>query len=160
MRRQDRRISDPEGIRGILDGAQVFYLALVDPASPFPYVIPLNYGYELAEGRLTLYFHGALAGRKYELLKEGKLPAGFSLSCGHRLLVAETGQETSYAYRSIVGEGWVRQLTETEEKRHGLEVLMECLSKRPYEISDEVVAYTAVFALEAEAFEAKGNQAV
>lgn len=160
MRRQDRRISDPGGIREILDRTQVFYLALTDPGSPFPYVIPLNYGYELAQGRLTLYFHGALAGRKYELLKEGKRPAGFSLSCDHRLLTDEAAQETSYAYRSIVGEGWARRLTEMEEKRHGLEVLMECLCKRPYGISDQVAEHTAVFALEAEAFEAKGNQAV
>lgn len=158
MRRQDRKRTDSQTIRAILDAAQVFSLALADPASPFPYVLPLNYGYEFQGDRLTLYFHGALAGRKYELLKEGVHPAGFALHCRSRLLPGETAQETSYAYQSLVGEGWVRQLMEPEEKRHGLEVLMACLTQRPWEIQDAVLLHTAVFALDVEHFEAKENQ--
>lgn len=157
MRRQERKIHDPQRIRALLDAAQVLYLALPDPASPFPYVLPLNYGYALEGDRLTLFFHGALAGRKYRLLQEGPRPAGFALSLGHSLLPGRTAQETSYAYQSLVGEGWVRQLTALEDKRHGLAVLMRCLTGRDWDIQDAALTATAVFALEAERFEGKAN---
>ena len=53
MRRKDRQITDLEAIRAILDKAKVLHLAMIDGARP--YVVPMNYGYALAAGRLTLY---------------------------------------------------------------------------------------------------------
>ena len=35
-----------------------------------PYIVPLNYGYEYADGELTFYFHSAKEGRKLEILKK------------------------------------------------------------------------------------------
>lgn len=157
MRRQDRKVSDPATIRNILDSAQVFHLAILDPASPAPYVIPLNFGYELEGSTLRLFFHGALAGRKYDLLKNGPHSAGFALDCGHELVLGRESQHTTYVYRSLIGEGIVRQLVETEEKRRGLEILMACLTKKPCHVSDDTLAVTAVYVLEVERFEAKQN---
>jgi nitroimidazol reductase NimA-like FMN-containing flavoprotein (pyridoxamine 5'-phosphate oxidase superfamily) len=158
MRRQDRKVTDPAIIRDILESAQVFHLAITDPASPAPYVIPLNFGYKLEGDRLRLFFHGALAGRKYDLLKDGPHPAGFALDCGHELVLGEETQHTTYAYRSLIGEGTVRQLTEPEEMRRALEVLMACLTKKPTPVSDDALHVTAVYELAVEHFEAKQNQ--
>ena len=68
MRRKDREVTDPAAIRQILDSAKVMYMGLSDLGEP--YVVPLNYGYTLENGILTLYFHSAPAGRKMESLKE------------------------------------------------------------------------------------------
>ena len=51
MRRKDRQITDLEAIRAILDKAKVLHLAMIDGARP--YVVPMNYGYALADGRLS-----------------------------------------------------------------------------------------------------------
>ena len=158
MRRQDRKVSDPANIRDILECAQVIHLAIPDPASPAPYVVPLNFGYELEGDRLRLFFHGALAGRKYDLLKGGPHPVGFALDCGHELVQKAESEQTTYFYRSLIGEGIVRQLTEPEEMRRALEILMACLTKKPTPVSDGALKVTAVYALDVERYEAKQNQ--
>ena len=45
MTRRELEITDIEEIRGILDRAQVLHLGLVDDG--FPYIVPMNYGYEM-----------------------------------------------------------------------------------------------------------------
>ena len=66
MRRREREITDEAAIRDILDKAGVLHLGLSDDGQP--YVVPMNYGYRLEKGKLTLYLHGAREGYKYEVL--------------------------------------------------------------------------------------------
>ena len=54
------------------------------------YIVPVNYGFRRESGKCVFYFHGAKAGRKYELA--GKSPyVGFEtdgryeLECGYSL---------------------------------------------------------------------------
>lgn len=65
MYHEDRRIKDPELIRGILDQNMVCTLAMHD--EPFPYVVPMNYGYDWEE-KLIFYLHMAPRGHRRELL--------------------------------------------------------------------------------------------
>ena len=64
MRRKDKAISDASGINAIIEQATVCRLAMVDGNKP--YIVPLSFGYQAN----TLYFHGALTGRKIDILKE------------------------------------------------------------------------------------------
>ena len=64
MTKRERQITDPVQIRHILDTAKVLHLGLaVDNG---PYVVPMNYGYTEEEGKLVLYLHSALKGKKLE----------------------------------------------------------------------------------------------
>jgi hypothetical protein len=64
MRRKDKAVSDASGINAIIEISMVCRLGLVDGDKP--YIVPLSFGYQ----DHTLYFHGALKGRKIDLLKE------------------------------------------------------------------------------------------
>jgi len=35
-----------------------------------PYIVPMNFGYEMADGALSLYFHCANEGRKINIIKK------------------------------------------------------------------------------------------
>lgn len=53
MRRADREVTDINDIRQILDEGEVLHIALNNGV--YPYILPVNYGYELSGGRLTLF---------------------------------------------------------------------------------------------------------
>ena len=65
--KREREVTDPQQIRYILDTAKVLHLGMVDGDEP--YVIPMNYGYTMEDGELTLYLHGATKGRKLDVLR-------------------------------------------------------------------------------------------
>ena len=62
MRRKDREVTNPEEIESILRRCRVCRIAMQDEEGL--YILPLSYGYEMDNGCLTLYFHGAKEGRK------------------------------------------------------------------------------------------------
>ena len=78
MRRKDREITQPEELLAILDRCDVCHLAL--HGGTFPYVVPLNFGVTREGEGVALWFHGAAAGKKLELLEENH-HAAFSAAC-------------------------------------------------------------------------------
>lgn len=71
MRRKDREVTDFNKIVSIIDKCEIIRIGLAD--GDYPYVVPLNFHYEIKEGNhLNFYIHGAMAGRKYELMQKNK----------------------------------------------------------------------------------------
>ena len=67
MRRRDREVTDSNEIIHILDTGKVLHLGLVDQGKP--YIVPMNYGYILEGNKLVFYLHGALEGRKLDIIR-------------------------------------------------------------------------------------------
>ena len=154
MRRQERQISDALAIDGILREGKICRLGIKDPAVAAPYVVPVNYGYEWRKDRLRMVFHGACAGRKYDLLRGGS-HVGFEVDCGHLLLPGPTACQHGAAYRSVIGVGKVCMLTDVDEKRQATDLLMICQTGRVFPIEEDVLVETAVYELLVETFTAK-----
>ena len=76
--KREREVTDPQKIRYILDTAKLLHLGMLDGDEP--YVIPMNYGYTMEAGALTLYLHGATKGRKLDVLRVNP-KVFFSLEC-------------------------------------------------------------------------------
>ena len=83
MRRSDREITDEQELLQVISECDVCRLALND--EEVPYILPLNFGEEVSDGRLYLYFHGAAEGRKYDLISRDPQTA-FEMDCSHRIL--------------------------------------------------------------------------
>ena len=66
MRRKDREVTELETVKEIIRQCDVLRLGLAD--GDYPYIVPMNFGWEEKEGRLYFYLHGAAEGRKAELL--------------------------------------------------------------------------------------------
>ena len=68
MRRQDREITELDELLEIINRCDICRLALND--NGYPYILPLNFGTEVNDGKLTLYFHSALEGYKVGLFEK------------------------------------------------------------------------------------------
>lgn len=67
MRRRDREVTELNEIIHILDSGKVLHLGLVDQGKP--YIVPVNYGYVMENDKLVFYVHGALEGRKLDIIR-------------------------------------------------------------------------------------------
>ncbi|MEH2958133.1 pyridoxamine 5'-phosphate oxidase family protein [Candidatus Merdisoma sp. JLR.KK006] len=121
MRRRDREIQDFDEIVEVMRKCDVCRIAM--QGGEYPYVIPLNFGMEVEETQVTLYFHGALEGMKYELLERNPKVC-FEMDCGHTLYTDMERGNCTMCYESVIGFGVVEEVLE-EEKIPDLDILME-----------------------------------
>lgn len=156
MRRKDRQITDIETIRAILDKAQVLHLAMIDGERP--YVVPMNYGYVLADGRLTLYLHSAKEGRKLDVLSQNNAVA-FVLETDVSLISGgELACKYGSAYASVMGEGKATLLTDPDQKAAALQTLMHTQTGREFPITPAMTESVAVIRVDVDSFTAKARR--
>lgn len=157
MRLGKREIRDMEIIRQILEECKVVRLGLCDEEGMF--IIPVNFGYDIrindGKTELALYIHGAGEGRKADLMRAGCKTA-IEMDCGHELITGDYTCSYSFAYRSLMGNGLVRQLTDGQEKRYGLSRIMEHLAPgEEIDFTPEVMERTSVFRIDVTSFTGK-----
>ncbi|MCD1023839.1 pyridoxamine 5'-phosphate oxidase family protein [Enterococcus sp. SMC-9] len=154
MRRKDREVTEVATIKQIV--AQCLVLRLAMTQADYPYIVPVNFGYEWSgENDLTLFIHGAKTGLKLALLaKNNKI--GFEMDCGQQLLIDEKRQSYSYAYQSIIGTGEVLVLTDEEKKRAALQKIVTHYDpKKEVVIPNKALNATAVIAIKVNSLTAK-----
>lgn len=156
MRRKEREVTGREGLEAILDACRCCRIGFCDAGQV--YIVPVNYGWAREGEGYALYFHGARAGRKYELaLPEPTV--GFELDCGYQLVGEGEACAYTAAYRSIVGTGVLRLLDGREDKRRGLKLLMDhAAGPGDWQFSDEALDAAAVFRLEVTELSGKEHQ--
>lgn len=122
MRRKDREVTEMSEINDILSLCKTCHLAMIDEA--MPYVIPLNFGYELNGETLTLYFHSAKEGRKIDILKKNNQVC-FEMCCeGEPVFARETPCNSGYYYSCVHGFGNAEFVTEPSEKCEALTAIV------------------------------------
>lgn len=152
MRRTDREITDWNEIEACIKREQVLRIAFYDEGDI--YIVPVNYGYLRADDKYSFYFHGARAGRKYELAKKGPL-VGFEIDGNYKLLENETACGFSAAFQSVIGTGKL-YLVEDAEKRKGLDAIMrQATQQSEWNYSEEMMKTVAVFRLDIEKISCK-----
>lgn len=155
MRRKDREVSDINKIESIIKKCDSLTLALNDEESGFPYILPLNFGYEVMNGKLLLFFHSALEGKKVELMKKDNR-ASFQMDTDHELLYNEDRGYCTMNYKSVVGRGRIKIIEDYDEKIKALKNLMRHnhngIDKY---FNDRAVSRTLVYQLEVDEIIAK-----
>ncbi|MDR0813219.1 MAG: pyridoxamine 5'-phosphate oxidase family protein [Oscillospiraceae bacterium] len=122
MRRTDREVTELSDILSIIEKSSVCRLALCD--GEFPYVVPLNFGYEYSGGELSLYFHCAKEGKKLDLIARNP-NAAFCIDNPGRVQGDNGACEFTMSYESVLGSGNVEMLTQNTDKLHALAVIMK-----------------------------------
>ncbi len=134
--RREREVTDMDEIIGILDRARIVHVGMID--ENMPYVVPMNYGYTMDDGKLTLYLHGATAGRKLDIIRVNPnvfieidtdvVPFDGPSACQH-----------GTCYSSIMGEGVAELIEDIEGKKQALTYLMKTQTGKDFEFSDKMV---------------------
>lgn len=133
-----------EKVEKLLKEAVVARLAMcVDDK---PYLVPVNFG--IGEG--VLYFHSGNKGTKVEALTKNPQVA-FEMDADVEVVRKEDACKWSMKYKSIVGTGKVVKLTDGEEKRKGLDRLMEHHAPgETFSYNEKMLAATNVYKVEIE----------
>lgn len=150
--KREREVTDMQEIISILDKAKVLHLGLVDGDEP--YVVPMNYGYTMEDGKMTVYLHGALQGRKLDIIRVNP-KVFFELDCDIVPFEGKTACNYGITYASVMGRGKAVIVEDTEEKIKGLQVLMKTQTGRDFDITDKMANIVSVIRIDVSDFTAK-----
>ena len=157
MRLNKREIKDPDILRDIIESCDIVRLGLRDRDGMF--IVPVNYGYDIeTDGtslQLTLYIHGAKEGRKAEAFAADPSVA-LEMDCMDGIITGDYTCSYSCAYRSIMGNGTIRELTGEQEKIHALTRIMEHMAPGArIEFRPEMLERTGVYRIDVKNFTGK-----
>ena len=145
-------ITEPAQITAILDTAKVLHLGLA--ADNEPYVVPMNYGYTLEEGKLTLYLHSAVTGNKLTYIRANP-KVYFSLECGLQPFEGKVPCQYGLAYSSLQGRGTARIIEDAEEKMEAMSILMKTQTGKDFSFNERLVSIVSVIRIDVSEFSAK-----
>jgi uncharacterized protein len=155
MRRKEREVTGTLELNEILSTTQICRIALKDEEGL--YIVPLNFGYELSDNKLTFYFHSAKTGRKLSAIKKDGQVA-FEMDTDHRLISADKACDYGFAYASIIGRGHAEIVSDLEEKKKGLSLLMKHQTGKDFVFDDKSAASVTVWKVIADQFTGKRHQ--
>lgn len=145
MRRKEREVTDKNSLRKIIESCHCMRVGFSDGGHV--YIVPMNFGYMYEDEKLTFYFHSAKEGRKMALIKENPT-VGFEMDTGYELKTAAAACAHSAYFQSVIGEGKVCVVEDTEEKKKGLCAVMEHeTGSRDWEFQDKMVQAVCVWKL-------------
>ena len=117
MRKINQEIKDKKIIEEILKESAICRIAMID--NDKPYILPFNYGYK----DNCIYIHSAPEGKKIELLKKNSKVC-FEIEQVAKIMKHDKACKWATIYRSVIGYGEVEIITEYNQKRQGLDIIM------------------------------------
>lgn len=128
MRRSDRELTDMADIVAIAKRETVCTVAFHDESCP--YLIPLNYGAEVEEGKLVLYFHGAKEGTKIDKIRENPQVSYCIYGKNSLEIDYDAACKSTTSFESICGNGTAYFVEDLTSKKKALASLMNQMSQK------------------------------
>ncbi len=154
MHKSEREIKDKKELIEILRNGKYTSIAMCQNNEP--YIVTLSYGYD--QYKHALYFHAAVKGFKLDIIKNN------SNVCA--TVIEDHGykkDECEQHYRSVVFWGKMSVVSDLEEKKYGLDVLLNHLEPNPEPIKKRNVQnedkYDKVSILRLDITELRGKKA-
>ena len=120
MRRKDRETQSVDESFDILNRCDTVRIGI--HGEKHPYVVPVSFGAEMADGKPVVYFHCAKQGMKLDLLEED---ARVCVEGDIFIKVETTERGITTRYESVIGFGECRFVEDEDEMAHGLRLLTE-----------------------------------
>ena len=117
MRRSEREVIDKSVIDEILSKSSICRLGFA--FDKVPYIVPVNYGYR----ENKIYIHSAPKGEKIELIKKCKTVC-FEIELESEVMKDKLACNWTTHYRSIIGYGTIKIITDEAEKIKGMDIIM------------------------------------
>ncbi|MDD6191110.1 MAG: pyridoxamine 5'-phosphate oxidase family protein [Firmicutes bacterium] len=152
MNRRELEIKDKGEIKGIIEKAKILHLGLIDEG--LPYIVPMNYGFEMENGKLTLYLHSAVKGYKIDVMKKSPVCC-FELECDVAPFEGEKPCQNGMVYSSVIGRGKVSFITDGDDKIHAMKVLMKTQTGRDFDFTERELSAVAMIRIDVSEYTAK-----
>ena len=155
MRRKDREVTDFESILAIIDECDIIRIGLAD--GDFPYIVPLNFAYTVHGRQIDFYVHGAMAGRKYGLMK-GNGKCSFEMDIPLQMDCLVEKKDVTMRYKCVMGTASITFL-DGDEKQSAVEniILNRYDKTRNFDYNRAALDRTAVARLTVTELTAKVN---
>ena len=154
MTKRERQVTDPQQILEILDKSRVLHLGLA--VNNEPYVVPMNYGYVMEEGKLTVYLHSAMRGKKLDMIRENP-NVFFEMDCDRAPFEGVKPCQYGLVYSSIMGRGTARIVEDVEEKKKAMTILMKTQTGKDFSFEDRLVSIVSVIRIDVTEYTAKNR---
>lgn len=155
MTRREREVTDINEILDIINQAKVLHLGLSDEG--WPYVVPMNFGYEYTDGKLVFYLHGANKGYKFDVLEKNP-KVSIALEAEMIPFEGQVACQYGMAYRSVMGRGYGSLVTDVEEKEKALSLLMKQQTGKDFTFNEKLVSIVNVIRIDMTEFTAKARK--
>ena len=152
MTRREFEVKDPGVIRDILDGSKFLHLGLVDDG--MPYVVPMNYGYKMEDGKLTLYLHSAVKGYKLDVIAKNPTCC-FEMDWGVEPVEGKIPCQYGITYYSLMGRGKAVLVEDVKEKEAAMTLLMKAQTGKDFEFNERLVSIVSVIRIDVSEYTAK-----
>ena len=152
MTRREFEVTDPTQIQHILDESKVLHLGLVDDG--MPYIVPMNYGYRLEAGKLTLYLHSASRGYKLDVIAKNPVCC-FEMECGLEPFEGKIACQYGVSYYSLMGRGRAVIVEDVGEKMEAMSILMKTQTGKDFEFGERLVSIVSVIRIDVSDYTAK-----
>ena len=152
MTRREFEVTDPTQIQHILDESKVLHLGLVDDG--MPYIVPMNYGYRLEAGKLTLYLHSAAKGYKLDVIAKNPVCC-FEMECGLEPFEGKIACQYGVSYYSLMGRGTACIVQDADEKMEAMSILMKTQTGKDFEFNERLVSIVSVIRIDVSDYTAK-----
>lgn len=150
MRRNDREVTDFAEIIDILHRADTIRLGLHN--QPYPYIVPLSFGFEADDGEISLYFHGAKEGLKHDLIARNPNVC-VEADIFHHYTEVPPNNITA-EYESFIGFGTAERVTGDEAVK-GMDLLLKHCGYAGFEYDHAALDVTAVYKITLDSFSGK-----
>ena len=152
MTKRERQVTDPEQILHILDTGKVVHLGL--SVNDEPYVVPMNYGYTMEDGKLTLYLHSAVRGKKLDMIRANS-KVFFEIDCDRMPFEGRVPCQYGMVYSSIMGRGTATLVEDVEGKKQAMTILMKTQTGKDFSFNDRLVSIVTVIRIDVSEYTAK-----
>ena len=152
MTKRERQITDESQIMHILETAKVLHLGLA--VDNEPYVVPMNYGFVKEDGKLILYLHSAVQGKKLDMIRANPR-VFFEMDCDRMPFEGDKPCQYGLVYSSVMGRGSARIVEDVEEKKKAMSLLMKTQTAKDFSFEDKLVSIVAVIRIDVEEYTAK-----
>lgn len=152
MIRKDREITDINEILKIIDKCKVMRLGFCEDNEA--YIVPMNFGCTYENDKLTFYFHGALKGRKYEIMEKNSR-VGFEMDCDVVPYEGKLPCQYGTEFSSVIGRGKAELINDPAEKMEAVKILMKTQTGKDFEFTEKLVSVIQVFKVTASEFTCK-----
>ena len=152
LTKRENKVTDPEQILHILDTAKIVHVGMA--VNDEPYVVPMNYGYTMEDGKLALYLHSAVKGKKLDMLRANP-KVFFSIDCDRQPFEGRVPCQYGLVYSSIMGKGTAALVEDPEAKMQAMSILMKTQTGKDFTFNERLVSIVTVIRIDAHEYTAK-----
>lgn len=149
MRKSEREIKDFDKIIDIIKNTNTIRLGLND--EPYPYVVPVSFGYDVKEDKLSFYFHGATIGKKVDLINKNPLVC-VEGDIFYRYM--DTIKSVTCLYDSFIAYGKCVKLT-GNDAIYGLKQILDHCNYKDHPFNTNALSIVNVYKIEIDSITAK-----